>query len=433
MKRRLAAAVALSAAAALTLAACSSSGGGSKDTGGSSGGGSATAGSGGGGKAVTLNFVGADYGTGPSNTSQKYWQGIADAFHQANPNITVKVKTVNWNDFDNQIKTSVQNKQYPDITEGDFFPDYAQSGLLYKASDLLSNPSNLVPVFANLGSYQGTQYGLPFTTSTRTLFYNKKLFSQAGITSAPQTWADVKADAIKIKALGKIGYGLPLGSEEAQAESLLWMLGNGGNYQDKSGNWTIDSSQNVATFNFLKGLVNSGATEPNPGNKNRTDLWKQFAQGGIGMINGSPALIPIIDAGKVLTDSDWTSVPIPGKSGPLSTTLGVCDFVQAFKGGGSDKQAAIKKFLDFTYSDKYQVQFDKEYDLLPATTSAVNSLASDPIFGPFLKALPNSVQYPNSPAWTAVKAQIQQTIGTAVTGSAKSVLGTIQSTAKKGS
>src|SRR4051794_4700543 len=406
---------AVAALATLSLAACGSSGGG------------------GGSNANTLKLVAADYGTGPANSSQKYWQGIADAFHKANPDITVKVQTVNWNDFDNQIQTAVQNKQQPDITEGDYFADYAQQGLYYKTSDVFSKPDNLVQVFANLGSYKGTQYGIPFTTSSRTLFYNKKLFQQAGITSPPQTWADVKADALKIKAAGKIGFGLPLGSEEAQAESLLWMLGNNGNFTDKQGAYTINSQANVETFQFLKDLVKSGATEPNPGNKNRTDLWKQFAQGDIGMINGSPALIPIIKQGKVLQDTDWTSVPIPGKTAPLTSTLGVCDFVAAFKNGGTKKQANIKKFLDFAYQDKYQVQFDKEYSLLPATTSAVNALASDQTFAPFLKALPNAVQYPADTNWANVKAKIQQTIGTAVTGDPKSVLQNIQATAEKGS
>jgi len=427
MLRRKTVAVAVAAAlTTLTLAACGSSGGSSNKSGGDKGG-KANGGS------VSLKMIAADYGTGPANTSQKYWDGIASDFHTANPSITVKVQAVNWNDFDNQVQTAVQNHQQPDITEGDYFADFAQQGLYYKTSDVFSDPSNLVQVFANLGSYQGTQYGIPFTTSSRTLFYNKKLFQDAGITSAPQTWDDVKADALKIKAKGKVGFGLPLGSEEAQAETLLWMLGNGGNYQDKSGGWTIDSDQNVQTLQFLKDLVKSGATEPNPGTKNRTDLWKQFAQGDIGMINGSPALIPIIQQGKVLGDSDWTSVPIPGKTGPLSSTLGVCDFVAAFKNGGSGKQEAIKKFLDFAYGDKYQLQFDKEYDLLPATNSAIKALSSDPIFAPFLKALPNAVQYPASPAWAAVKTQLQQTIGTAMTGDPKSVLSRLQQTAKKSS
>jgi multiple sugar transport system substrate-binding protein len=414
MKRRYAAVAAACLATAMALTACGSSG---KSSGSSSG-------------STTLKLVAADYGTGPSNTSQTYWQGIADAFHKANPTITVKVQTINWNDFDNQVQTMVQNKQYPDITEGDYFANYAQEGLLYKASDVFSSPSNLLSVFQKLGSYNGSQYGMPFTTSSRTLFYNKKLFTAAGITAAPQTWQDVQTDAAAIKAKGDIGYGLPLGSEEAQAESLLWMLGNGGNYTDSSGKFTINSAQNVATFQFLKQLVAAGDTEPNPGTKNRTDLWQQFAQGKIGMINGSPALIPIIESGKVLTDSDWTSVPIPGKTAPLTTTLGVCDFVAAFK-GNSDHQAAIKKFLDFAYQDNYQVQFDKEYDLLPATNSASQQLSSDPTFGPFLKALPQAVQYPSSTAWAATKTQIQQTIGTAITGDPAKVLGTIQATALK--
>ena len=415
MKRGTVTAMALTAAAVLGLGAC--------------GGSSTGSGSG----AITLKLVAADYGTGPQNTSQKYWQGIADAFHKQNPNITVTVQTINWNDFDTQVKTMVQNKQYPDVIEGDYFPDYAQAGLLYSAKDVTSPAtfSNLLPVFAKLDTYNGTQYGMPFTTSARTLFYNKKLFQQAGITAPPQTWADIQTDAAKIKQLGKIGFGLPLGPEEAQAESLLWFLGDGGGYQDASGNWVINSAPNVAALQFMSGLVKAGDTEPNPGTKNRTDLWKQFAQGQIGMINGSPALIPIIQSGGVLTSSDWASVPIAGKTGPLTQTLGVCDNASVFKNDPS-KKAADTKFLDFFYQDAYQIQFDKEYDLLPATNSAIQTLSSDSTFGPFLKALPNSVQYSSEPVWTQVKTQIQQTIGTAMTQDPKNVLNAIQQAAQKG-
>src|SRR5260221_7956366 len=138
MKRGLVAAMTLSAAAALALGGCGSSNPGS-----------------GGGGAITLKLVAADYGTGPQNSSQKYWQGIADAFHKQNPNITVTVQTINWNDFDSQVKTMVQNKQYPDVLEGDYFPDYAQAGLLYPAKDRTSPAtfSNLLPVFAKLDSW----------------------------------------------------------------------------------------------------------------------------------------------------------------------------------------------------------------------------------------------------------------------------------------
>ena len=405
---RIAGGVALASAAALALAGCGSSGGGS---------------SAGGGGTTTLKLVVADYGTGPANTSSKYWATIVTAFEKANPNVKVNVTTIPWTNFDQEVQTMIQNKQYPDITEGDYFSNYAQDGLLYPASDVLSNPGNLLPAFKNQGTYSGTQYGMPFTTSSRTLFYNKKLFTQAGISSAPQTWADVEADAAKITKLGDVGFGLPLGKEEAQAESLLWMLGDGGGYQT-AGKYTIDSAANVTAFTFLKGLVAAGDTEPNPGTVDRTPLWEEFAQGKIGMINGSPALIPIIQSAGVLTSSDWTSVPIAGKNGPLTTTLGVCDNVSAFKPNGHEAQ--IKEFLDFAYQDKYQLAFDHEYDLLPATTTGAKALSSDPDFGPFLTALPQSVQYPSDTSWATVKAKIQQTIGLAVTGSASTELTQLQ-------
>jgi multiple sugar transport system substrate-binding protein len=417
MRKRLFGTGVAAVAAALAVAACGSS---SSSSGGSGSGSSGN---------VTLKLVAADYGTGPNNTSAKYWQEIAAAFHQANPSITVQVTVVPWTAFDNQVQTLVQNHNYPDVTEGDYFSADAQQGLLYPASEVLSAPGNLLPVFAKQGTYNGVQYGMPFTTSSRTLFYNKTLFAKAGIKSAPASWADISADAAKIKALGAIGFGLPLGPEEAQGESLLWFLGNGGNYQDAQGKWTINGPQNVAAFTFAKGLVAAGNTEPHPGTQNRTPLWEQFAHGKIGMINGSPALIPIIQQGGVLKPSDWSSVAIAGKTGPLTSTLGVCDNVAAFKPNGHGAQ--IKKFLDFVYQDKYQLQFDREYDLLPATVSGASALATDPTFGSFIKALPHSVQYPSVPAWAQVKTSIQNTIGTSVTGDPASVLGTLQSTAQK--
>jgi multiple sugar transport system substrate-binding protein len=209
MRRSLIGVAAAAAVGSLILSGC----------GGSSGGGSGSA-KGGSGGGATLKLVVADYGTGPQNTSSKYWKSIISAFHTQNPSINVNVTAINWNDFDNQVQTLIQNHQYPDVTEGDYFQNYAQEGLLYSAQDIMSKPGNLLQAFKTQGSYKGTQYGLPFTTSSRTLFYNKKLFQQAGISSPPQTWADVKADAAKIAKLGKVGYGLPLGSEEAQAESL---------------------------------------------------------------------------------------------------------------------------------------------------------------------------------------------------------------------
>jgi multiple sugar transport system substrate-binding protein len=423
MRTRLMAAAAIGTAALAAIAGCGSSGGSSGGTGSSNG-------------KVTLTFFGADYGTGPSNSTTKYWDAVAAAFHQAHPSITVNVQTVNWNDFPTKSATLIQNKQYPDIMEGNPAPPYAQSGLIYPASDVMSpsTVSNLIPKFLKDGQYQGTNYGIPFTTSTRAMYYNKKIFAAAGISAPPTTWAELQSDAAKIKAKGYVGYGMPLGSEEAQAELLLWFLGNGGGYLSSQGKYDINSPQNIATLSFMKQLAASGDTQPNPGGTDRKTVWSEFAQGKIGMVLGSPAVIPIIQQAGVLQSSDYATADVPGKGGALSNTLGVHDDIVAFKAGGASHQAAIKQFLDFAYQDKWQLQFDNEYDLLPATQSAATAMGQkNQMFSAFLGNITNSVNYPALANWTSVENMIKTQVGQAITGSPSQVLGAIQQTASSGS
>jgi multiple sugar transport system substrate-binding protein len=368
-----------------------------------------------------------DYGTGPSNTTGKYWSAIIAAFEKENPKIKVTFQLYNWNIIDSKVQTMLQNKQYPDMIEGESPLQFAQDGIAYPASKVLSPStySNMLKPFMTADSYKGTAYGMPFTTSSRAFFYNKQLFSQAGISAPPTTWAQLQTDAAKIKQkTGKTGFGLPLGSEEAQAESLLWFLGNGGGYLNSSGKYDINSPQNIQTFQFLNGLVKAGDTEPGPGSQDRTPLWEQFAQGQIGMINGSPALIPIIQAGGKVTPSDYAATAIPGKNGPLTSTLAVGDSFVALNTQGHASQ--IKQFLDFVYQNKYQLQFDREYDLLPATTSAISALSSDTTFAPFLQRLPTGTLYPATANWQQVDDNVKTTIGTAIGGNPSAVLGAIQ-------
>jgi multiple sugar transport system substrate-binding protein len=425
MKSRLIAVAAIGTAALAAIAGCSSS---SSTAASSSNSGSSSA-------RVTINFYGADYGTGPSNTTTTYWDDVASAFHAAHPNITVNVTTVDWTDFLVKAPALIQAHQYPDILEGEPAPQYAQSALIYPTSQVVDSSvlSNLVPKFVDDTDYNGTAYGIPFTTSTRAMFYNKKAFAAAGISTAPTTWAQMQADCPKLKASGYICYGMPLGTEEAQAELLLWFLGNGGGYVNSSGQYDINSPQNIQTLTFMQQLAKAGDTEPNPGSTDRKVVWAEFAAGKIAMCLGSPAVIPIVQQAGVLPLSDVGTAPVPGKNGALTQTLGVHDDIVVFKAGGPAKLAAIKEFLDFAYQDKYQLQFDNEYDLLPATQTAAATMASEnPMFKAFLANITNSVNYPTNANWGTVDSAIEQQVGAAINGSPSQVLNTIQQTATAG-
>jgi multiple sugar transport system substrate-binding protein len=433
MKSRLIAAAAVGTAALAAIAGCSSSSSTAASSGSSSSGSTGSSST-----PVTINFYGADYGTpGTSNSSTKYWDSVATAFHAQYPNVTVKVTTIDWTDFLVKAPALIQAHQYPDIMEGEPAPQYAQSDLIYPVSQVLdsSTDSNLVQKFLDDTDYQNTPYGIPWTTSTRAMFYNKKAFAAAGIKAAPTTWAQLQADCPALKAKGYICYGMPLGSEEAQAELLLWFLGNGGGYVNSSGQYDINSPQNIQTLTFMKQLAAAGDTEPSVGTTDRKTVWAEFGNGKIAMCLGSPAVIAsdLAPTG-TLPLSDVGTAPVPGKTGPLTQTLGVHDDIVVFKNNDSaTKLAAIKEFLDFAYQDKYQLQFDNEYDLLPATQTGATAMASEnPMYAAFLSNISNSVNYPTNTNWGTVDSAIEQQVGAAINGSPSQVLNALQQTASQG-
>ena len=328
----------------------------------------------------------------------------------------VDVSVHSWNDVDRKVKEMVAAGDTPDLAQIGAYADYAAKGELYQADDLLSIPTqaDFVARLADAGKINRTQYGMPFAASTRLLFYNKKLFTEAGLTP-PTTWSELAADAAALKEEGvRYPYALPLGPEEAQAETMQWLLSGGDGYTTEVGTYGIDSPQNIRTFTWLKDeLVDKGLTGPvAPGKLNRAAAFAAFARGEVGMLNGHPSLMKIAAAKGV----DVGMVPMPGqKDDSTRSTMGVADWMMAFKKNGH--RSEVGDFLDFVYDEKNVLAFSREYDLLPATTSASKTMAAaarDKDLAPFLDELPSAQLYPvGKTSWAQVSADIKARVGTA--------------------
>ncbi|MGW1669520.1 extracellular solute-binding protein [Streptomyces sp. NPDC002324] len=386
------------------------------------------------GPGVTLRLVAADYGDSKANSSQKYWDAVVKAYEKKTPGVKIDVSVYSWNDVDRKIKEMVAADEAPDLAQAGTYADYASAGRLYEVDDLLSIPvqAGFLPQLADAGKVKRVAYGMPFAASTRVLFYNRKLFAEAGIDRAPRSWNELAADAEALDGAG-VGtpYALPLGSEEAQAETMQWLFSGGGGYTDNVGTYRIDSDDNVRTFTWLKDkLVDKGLTGPvAPAELNRADAFAAFARGEVGMLNGHPSLM------KMAADKgvEYGTAPMPGRDTRKHATMGVADWMMAFKQNGHEDE--IGDFLDFVYSDENVLDFSREYDLLPVTASASEAMAGDKgdaELGPFLDALPSAELYPvGKTSWADVSAALKEQIGRAVRPDAKpaTVLGELQQTA----
>ncbi|MGO4424046.1 extracellular solute-binding protein, partial [Streptomyces sp. MCAF7] len=225
-----------------------------------------------------------------------------------------------------------------------------------------------------------------------------------------------------------IPYGLPLGPEESQAEALMWLLGGGGGYADANGSYTIDSTQNIKTMEWVRDeLVGEGLTGPDaPGRTNRQDIFDAFTRGEVGMLNGHPTLMQQADGHGI----KYGTAPLPGRDGKSRATMGVADWIMAFKQNGNRRQAGL--FLDFLYSEQNVLDFTSQYDLLPVTTKASGTMRGDRKYKrlwKFLDELGTAQFYPvDKTSWATVQSDLKKKIGSVVAkgGDPAGVLSEIQ-------
>ncbi|AZA13856.1 extracellular solute-binding protein [Corynebacterium choanae] len=345
-----------------------------------------------------------------SDNTKGLWEDTITGFEAQHPDIKVNLEVQSWENINQVVTTKIQNRQAPDILNIDSFTAFANDDLLYPADEVVS-PETLAKFpenFKKNATMDDTQWALPLIASARALFYNKTLFAEAGIASPPTTWAELEDAALKIKDLGGVdGYGMPLGNEEAQAETAIWFYGNGGSFVDGD-TIKVDSAKNIEAATFMQKLIDEGATQPNPGASQRTPLGQTFFQGKVGMVIGLPPYINFI--AETNPDLDYGISRIPTNDGS-EMTLGVADHIMAFD-NGTDKKEAIKAFLDYFYSDDvYEVFVDTE-NFIPVTKPVLDKLKDKDSIKDFVPMIEFAKFYPfTNPQWQATQGAIQSTIG----------------------
>ncbi|MGH7396670.1 MAG: extracellular solute-binding protein [Candidatus Rokuibacteriota bacterium] len=362
--------------------------------------------------------------------TRPFWQGLAEEYTKQT-GVTVDLQVIDWNSIDQQVSIMVQNNQPPDVLNLNSFSSYAKDGLLYSADEVLSprTREDFLEAFARGGTYQGKLYGFPILASARAFFYNRDLLARAGVAAPPRTWDELVQAAKRVQKLGGgvIGYALPLGPEEAQAEWSIWMWNNGGDWKVGEA-WAINSEKNVQTLEFLAALANTHkVTQVNPGKTNRTDgAFQLFKDGKVGMVMGFSPLAAQLDAEAKVS---YGVTQMPTNAG-TPVTLGVEDYLMAFKKPGN--QDAVRRFLDLYYEPEQITRWISAEGFLPVTKSGRERMGGNEKLKPYLDALPSARLAPTTdPTWDRVKLDVQQNIGLAVQpgGDPKQVLDRLQKNA----
>ncbi len=181
------------------------------------------------------------------NATDQTWQQLADEFNAESGHGKVKLQIVPAGQYLDKLQTALSSGTGPDAArmKDEWIGSFVKSGVLAPLSkqiDAWSGKSTVIPSAWNAGKVPGSSevYMMPHQNTALYLYYNTKLFTQAGLT-APKTQADVVADAPKLTGNGHYAFDVR-GGAGGQDQWAAWMYAGGAQFVDSSGKVTLDNS-----------------------------------------------------------------------------------------------------------------------------------------------------------------------------------------------
>ncbi|SFC93077.1 multiple sugar transport system substrate-binding protein [Bosea sp. CRIB-10] len=352
--------------------------------------------------------IGAIAGAKAQAVEIEYWQYVFDArikamnelikrFEAANPGIKVKHTTFPYADYQTKIAAAVPAGQGPDVVQ--LYYGWLDNFVGAKFIQPLPRdafPHDVIekefyPIVQTM-KRDGEYYGLPTAVRTLALFYNKKLFQEAGLdpNKPPQTldeYLEAAKKTVKRDAAGNMlsaGAVIDMPGQDLHwwREVLLRQMG-GKPYSDDNRSVAYDSEAGAKALNWYAdlqrvhkvgqaGFMDEGQAAFRAGRAAMTvdGSFRLGAFGGIKTFEWGVAELPASADGKRSNFASYWVNAITAK--PTGAKL-----------------EAAKKFMAFTTSpEAMQVWLDMVGEL-PARKAAAETEKNlaHPIYRPFLKAL----------------------------------------------
>ncbi|MEO3931899.1 sugar ABC transporter substrate-binding protein [Micrococcaceae bacterium Sec7.4] len=337
----------------------------------------------------TITYWASNQGNSLEDTAAKLKPSL-DRFTEKT-GVKVKLEVIGWNDLYNRILTAVTSGDGPDVLNigntwavtlqetGAFEP--VEGALL----DAVGGKDRFLKTSWSTGGAEGkTPTSVPLYGLAYNMYYNPKMFKEAGIETPPATWDEFVADAKKLTKdtngdgkpdqWGFTAAGASVSANSHQA--FVRGLQNGGTLFDKDGKPTFDSAAQVAG---VKQWVDLMATDKvmSPSDAEISD----GAQKVDNLINGKAAML--FDQSPVKNFeargfTDWAVAPVPmmkaGASGPEGTQSHVAGINLSVFKNSKNKENAIK-LTGWLTNDAEQVALNKAFRSLPVVTGASSDAA----------------------------------------------------------
>ncbi|HEX5322624.1 MAG TPA: ABC transporter substrate-binding protein [Capsulimonadaceae bacterium] len=270
--------------------------------------------------------------TGPDGVTMT---AMVNEFERENPDIQVKMQIIPWGTYYDKLTLSLAYGGAPDvfILQSARFPEFASTGTIRPLTDLYAQSgahfgeNQFTPVTWNESIYKGVHYSLPLDTFPIGMYYNTKLFQEAGIVDAngqakpPTTLAEFLADAQKLTK-DTTGSGRPdqwgFVFTNEHTNWLTFARQFGGDIVTPDGKaGEMSSPASLAATQLMCDLVYKYHVAPRPEGVN---AWLAFQRGKVGMAMEG---IYMLHSLQETTGLEFAGAPVP-QFGPEKGAWGGC-------------------------------------------------------------------------------------------------------------
>lgn len=280
-------------------------------------------------------------------------QKMLDEYKTQHPGTEIELISLPWGQAFEKLGTMLQSGQVPDVVE---MPDTWQG--LYASNNMLEDLESRLkswPESAQLTdktlamarAANGKATMVPYGFYLRALFWNKKLFKQAGLSEPPKTMDEFASDAKRISQSGNgiSGYCMRGGVGGTNAWMMFMAAMNGSPaFFDKDGNSTLTQPGAIKGAQLLVDLYQQGGAPKDSVNWGFNEIVSGFYSGKCAMLDQDPdALIAIKNS---MAAEDFAVAPMPvGPSGKAFPTIGYTGWAMFKQGKQNDVAWPLITFL----------------------------------------------------------------------------------------
>ncbi|MFD8545874.1 ABC transporter substrate-binding protein [Streptomyces sp. NPDC059649] len=301
--------------------------------------------------------------------------------------IKVKLEVIPWPDLLNRILAATTSGQGPDVLNiGNTWSASLQAtgALLPWDKDNFAAIGGrdrfAAPALAAAGAAGKDPAAVPLYSLTYALYYNKRMFKDAGIGKPPATWAELVAAGKKVSKDGRWGLGAE-GEQLANNVHQAFVLGkqHGADFFDAAGRPSFTSDGAVAAVKqYVDFMAKDRIIAPGNAEYGQNQSLRDFATGKTAMVLWQAAATTFAADG--MKPSDWGVVPVPvpsGRPGAGRQTNSMLAGINVAVFRNTHNLNGARKFVKFLTSDAEQRLLNKTYGAIPPVTSAQRDPAFD--------------------------------------------------------